>query len=193
MIVSREILGTIEELAEERERHEEQGTFEAVSVSERERNRSRFKTELEDGTELGVVLGERELSPGDVLVASDERMVVVEFERREVLVVSVPELGWREALELGHQMGNQHWELAIRGDELLVPIAGERRLMERTLREDLPEGSTIGVESVDPELFDDADHDPDHDHSHGADGHGHSHDHDHGHEHDSAHAHGGEH
>lgn len=190
MIVSREVLGTIEELAGERERHEEQGTLETVSVSERERNRSRFKTELEDGTELGVVLGDRELSPGDVLVASDERMVVVEFERREVLVVSVPEMGWREALELGHHMGNQHWELAIRGEDLLIPIAGERRLMERTLREELPEGATIGVERVDPELFDDGDRD--HDHSHGADDHDHGHDHEHDHEggHDSAHAHG---
>lgn len=197
MIVTREVLGSVEELAEERAAHEDRGTLETVSVSERERNRSRFKTELEDGTELGVVLGERELSPGDVLVEDDERMVVVEFERREVLVVSVPELGWREALELGHHMGNQHWELAIRGDELLVPIVGERRLMERTLREEFPAGSTIGVESVDPETFDDADHDRDHDHSHGAGDHGHSHDHDHdhghGHDHDSAHVHGGEH
>ncbi|MFC6905986.1 urease accessory protein UreE [Halalkalicoccus tibetensis] len=186
--MSREVLGTIEELAEERAVHEEQGTLETVSVSERERNRSRFKTELGDGTELGVVLGDRELSPGDVLVEDDERMVVVEFERREVLVVSVPEMSWREALELGHHMGNQHWELAIRGDELLVPIAGERRLMERTLREELPDGAEIGVESVDPELFDDADRD--HDHSHGGDDHGRSHDHDHGRNHGSAHAHG---
>lgn len=190
MIVAREILGTIEELAEERERHEERGTLETVPVSERERNRSRFKTELGDGTELGVVLGDRELSPGDVLVASDDRMVVVEFEHREVLVVSVPEMGWREALELGHHMGNQHWELAVRGDELLIPIARERRLMERTLREELPDGAEIGIESVDPELFDDGDRDRDYDHSHGADDHGHSHDHEHGGEHGSAHAHG---
>lgn len=185
MIVAREILGNAEEMTEEREAHRQRGTFETVSVSERERNRSRFKTELGDGTELGVVLGDRELSPGDVLVASDERMVVVEFERREALVISVPEMGWKEALELGHHMGNQHWELAIRGEELLIPIAGERRLMERTLREGLPEKSTIGAERVDPELFDDGDHD----HSHGADEHGHSH----GHDHDSAHTHGGEH
>lgn len=182
MIVTREVLGSVEELADERAAHEERGTFETVSVSERERNRSRFKTELEDGTELGVVLGERELSPGDVLVADDERMVVVEFERREVLVVSTPEMSWKGALELGHHMGNQHWELAIRGDELLVPIDGERRLMERTLREELPEGSTIESERVDPELFDD---DHDHGRSHGVDDHGHSHEHGHG----SAHPH----
>ncbi|ADJ14036.1 urease accessory protein UreE [Halalkalicoccus jeotgali] len=165
MIVVRETLGTVEELAGKREHHEERGTLERITVDERERNRSRFKTELEDGTELGIVLGDHELSPGDVLVADDERMVVVEFERREVLVVSVPEMNWKEALELGHHMGNQHWELAVRGDELLVPIVGERRLMERTLREELSEGATIGTEAVDPALFDDAT--ADHDHAHG--------------------------
>lgn len=172
MIVAREVLGNVEGMAGARDLHEERGTLETVAVSERERNRSRFKTELDDGTELGVVLGDRELSPGDVLVASDDRMVVVEFERREALVVSVPEMGWKSALELGHHMGNQHWELAIRDSQLLIPIVGERRLMERTLREELPEGAAIEVEEVDPELFDDADRD-----------HGHGHDADHGHDH----------
>lgn len=75
-------------------------------------------------------------------------------------------------------MGNQHWELAIRDTDLLIPITGERRLMERTLREELPEGAAIEVEEVDPELFDDADHD-----------HGHGHDADHGHDHDHLHDH----
>lgn len=173
MIVAREVLGSANEMAEEREAHEKRGTLETVPVSERERNRSRFKTELEDGTELGVVLGDGELSPGDVLLANDERMVVVEFERREALVVSVPEMSWTEALELGHHMGNQHWELAIRGDELLIPVVGERRLMERTLREELPDGAEIDLEEVDPELFDDADHD----HAHERGGHEHSHAH----------------
>ncbi|WP_122088059.1 urease accessory protein UreE [Halalkalicoccus subterraneus] len=189
MIVAREVLGSVEELVETRAIHEKQGTFETVSVSERERNRSRFKTELGDGTELGVVLGDRELSPGDVLVESDERMVAVEFERREVLVVSVPEMSWKEALELGHHMGNQHWELAIRGDELLIPVVSERRLMERTLREELSDGATIGIESVDPELFDDPEDDPGHPHGHGSD---HAHgsdgsDHDRSHSHDDVH------
>lgn len=178
MIVAREVLGTVEEMVEEREVHEENDTLETVTVSERERNRSRFKTELADGTELGVVLGDADLTPGDVLVASDERMVIVEFERREALIVSLPEIGWKDALELGHHMGNQHWELAIRDDELLVPIVGERRLMERTLREALPAGGEIEIGTVDPELFDDAppNHGSDHPHGHGSEG-GHSHEH----------------
>lgn len=174
MIVAREVLGTVEEMVEERETHEENETLETVIVSERERNRSRFKTELADGTELGVVLGDADLTPGDVLVASDERMVIVEFERREALIVSLPEIDWKDALELGHHMGNQHWELAIRDDELLVPIVGERRLMERTLREALPTGGEIETREVDPELFDD--HGSDHSHGHGSEG-GHSHEH----------------
>ncbi|KYH23925.1 urease accessory protein UreE [Halalkalicoccus paucihalophilus] len=181
MIVAREILGSVEEMAEQRQRHEEGGTLERITVSERERNRSRFKTELSDGTDLGVVLGDTDLEPGDVLVASDERMVVVEFDRREALVVSLPEISWKNALELGHHMGNQHWELAIRDDDLLVPVVGERRLMDRTLREDLPDGAEIGVELVDPELFDDANenHGADGSHAHGSTA-SHSHEHRHG-------------
>ena len=185
MIVAREILGHRGELIEEYETHEQRGTLETVVVSERERNRSRFKTELTDGTELGVVLGDQELSPGDVLLKDDDRMIVVEFERREVLVVSVPELGRNEALELGHHMGNQHWELAIRNDDLLIPITGERRLMERTLHEALPTGAEIGVETVDPELFDASETARGHSRDHG-----HSHDHSRSHCSDHSHAHG---
>lgn len=184
MIVTREILGNIAEQSDLRGRYERRGTFETVVVSERERNRSRFKTELTDGTELGVVLGEQQLSPGDVLVEDDERMVVVEFERREALVVSVPEIGWKEALELGQHIGNQHWELALRGGDLLIPITGERRLMERTLREALPPSAQIAVETVDPELLDV--NKTSHDHRHD---HGHNHSHDNAHSHDSDHSH----
>lgn len=60
----------------------------------------------------------------------------------------------------------------------VVPsIAGERRLMERTLSEELPESAEITLEAVDPGLFDDGGHGSDHAHEHGS-GHGHSHSHD---------------
>jgi urease accessory protein len=179
VIVVREIIGHRGELTEEYEAHEHRETLETVVVSERKRSRSRFKTELTDGTELGVILGDQVLSPGDVLVENDDRMIVVEFEHRDALVVSVPEMGWKDALGLGHHMGNQHWELALRGGDLLIPIVGERRLMKRTLREVLPEAAQIAVETVDPEIFDASETD-----------HGHRHDHSDSHSSDHSHAHG---
>ena len=77
------------------------------------------------------------------------------------------------ALELGHAVGNRHWDLAVEGPHAYLPVTEDRERMEAEVRPHLPDGVTVGTDSVSPALFDDAT--PDHDHSHGEDGHSHDH------------------
>lgn len=161
-----------------------------VVLTDTERRRSRVRTETADGRDLGVVVA-RDLGDGDVLVAEDT-LVVVELAAVEALVVElgeadVPPLS---ALELGHALGNRHWDLAVRGDEALFPVPDTRARMDATVAEVLPDGVETRYESVPPTTFDDAGGDLDDEHHHGADDHSHAHgDSDHAHGHDHTHTH----
>jgi urease accessory protein len=184
--------------------HRRAGTLETVVLDDAQRKRSRFRTTTEAGTDLGVLVDRPELRPDDVLVLDDDLAVVVAFERREAFIVELPdETTTAAAIELGHRIGNQHWDIAIENGGLYVPREADRSIIEETLGPYLPEGATIRYETVDAELFVDGDGPgPGHSHANGGVGYdhaggGHTHrngDHghdDHEHSHDS-HTHGGD-
>jgi urease accessory protein len=202
-----------ESLAAAADRHETRGTLERVAVDARTRKKSHLRVTSDAGTDLGVVVDRPELAAGDVLHRDDDRMIVVTVESREALVVDLPEdTSLTAAAELGHRVGNQHWDLATSGRTLYVSLDADRRIAETVLDDHLPDGADVRVETVDHELFveDRSGATPDHghgDHDHGDgdhshDGHGHvdhghdhsdhghmdhGHDHsDHGHDHDEA-------
>ncbi|MFC7197204.1 hypothetical protein ACFQL4_25455 [Halosimplex aquaticum] len=88
------------------------------------------------------------------------------------------------ALELGHAVGNRHWDLAVDGQRAYLPLADSRERMEATVELHLPDGATVEYDEVPPTLFDEGDA-ADHSHSHGEADHSHgggeSHSHSHGH------------
>ncbi|ADE04669.1 urease accessory protein UreE [Haloferax volcanii] len=172
-----------------------------VVLSDDDRRRSRVRTETEDGRDLGVVVG-RELDDGDVLETETGDLVVVELAAIDVLVVDVgaADVSTTAAVELGHALGNRHWNLAIRDGEALFPVPDTYERMEATVADHLPPGVTTRRETVSPALFDGDEPDHGHgghghgghDHSHEHGGHGHSHG-EHSHDHDDGHSHGHDH
>ncbi|QLH81139.1 urease accessory protein UreE [Halosimplex pelagicum] len=161
-----------------------------VAVDETERRRSRFRTTTADGTDLGVVVA-RELRDGDVLSTGD-RLVVVSLEAVAAMVVDFGGVADPDraavttALELGHAVGNRHWDLAVEDGRAYLPLADTRERMESTVEPHLPDGATIGYDEVAPALFDEG---GGADHGHGAAGHSHG-DHSHSHDGEGAHSHG---
>jgi urease accessory protein len=158
-----------------------------VTLSDTERRRSRVRTTATDGTDLGIVVG-RVLADGDVLLA-DDRPVCVSLEPVDAMVViferDAPPLA---ALELGHAVGNRHWDMAIEDSRALLPAVEDRERMASSVRPLLPDGAVLDWESVAPSTFDDGPS-GDRDHSHGPahDDHVHGHDGDHGHSHVETH------
>jgi urease accessory protein len=179
MLVADEYLGRVDdpEIAGRVER----GDSLTVTLDDTERRRSRVRTTADDGTgaddatDLGIVVG-RELRDGDVLLA-DGRPVVVSLEPVEAMALDFGGVDGSAttaatlALELGHAVGNRHWDLAIEGERAVLPVTEDRERMENEVEPHLPDGVTIGYESVSPALFDDGTPD----HSHGTDGNAHSH------------------
>lgn len=156
-----------------------------VVLSDTDRRRSRIRTETTDGRDLGVVVA-RDLADGDVLETEDGTLVVVELAAVEALVVPLDdEVSATAALELGHAVGNRHWDLAVRDGEALVPVTDSRERMEGTVDEYLPDVD-VRYETLSPTTFDDGGS------AHGGHPEAHSHDHgDHSHDHSAnSHDHG---
>lgn len=183
------------DLAEAIAAHERAGTLERVVLDDTDRRRSRFRARTEAGTELGVVVDRPELAAGDVLLLADDRAVVVAFEPREAFVVEFPTVtaAVSTAVELGHRIGNQHWDVAVEGDTVSVPVEADRAIIEDVLGPYIPPEATTRYETVAAERFIDGTdgrggHDGEHGHGHDGE-HGHDHDGEHGHGHDEAHDH----
>jgi len=172
--------------------HESAGTLERVVIDADDRRRSRFRATTDAGTDVGVVVDKAAVSAGDVLLVEDDRLIVVAFEPRDALVVSLPDATAERleaAVELGHRIGNQHWDLAIDDGDVYVPLEADRHIVERVVADVVP-GSEIHETTVEADLFvtelEDADpgrargvdHDSEHGHEHGS-GHGHGHEHGH--------------
>ncbi len=90
------------------------------------RRRSRFRATTDAGTDVGVVLDRPAVSAGDVLLADEERLIVVAFEPREALAVELPEadpVALDAAVELGHRIGNQHWDPAVEDGIVYAPLS----------------------------------------------------------------------
>ena len=180
--------------------HESAGTLETVTLDSADRRKSRLRVETDAGTDLGVLVDKPELAAGDVLVCDDDRAVVVAFESREAFVIELPQSTPAATVELGHRIGNQHWDIAIEERTVYIPVAADKAIIEDVLGPYLPAGTETWYETVDADRFMDdtgADsHGPehDHDHSHGSDHeHGHGSDHEHGHGSDHEHGHGSDH
>ena len=219
------VVGNVErdpELAAEIDTHEQAGTLETVVLDDTERKRSRLRVTTDAGTDLGVLVDQPELVAGDVLVLDDDRAVVVAFEQREAFVIEFPaaEAAVSTGVELGHRIGNQHWDIAVDGARIYIPVEADRAIIEDVLGPYIPESATTRYETVDADRFIEDDdtaasgHDVDHGHAHGDDAHdhgdnahdhggeshhhgddehSHTHDHEHEHSHDHGHSHDEEH
>ncbi|OVE83316.1 urease accessory protein UreE [Natronolimnobius baerhuensis] len=186
-----------DELAALRAAHADAGTLERVVLDVNRRRRSRFRETTDMGTEVGVVVDSAAVSAGDVLLVTDDRMIVIAFEPREALAVTLPEATpqvLEAAVELGHRVGNQHWDLAVEDGVVYVPLAADRHIVERVVADVIP-GATVEGVTVDAERFvSDTAETPEHDHTHGSEaGHDHAHEDGHTHGHGTDHAHDGPH
>lgn len=125
-----------------------------IEVDGTERRRSRFRTTAEDGREVGVVV-DRDLQDGDVLSA-DGSFVVVGLEPVEAMVLDFADAAVpaTKAIEVGHAVGNRHWELAVRGEDVLLPVVDGRERMEAAVEPLVRAGVELRYAEVSPATFD---------------------------------------
>ena len=120
------------------------GQLEEITLDERDAHKSRLRVQTLSGRELGLILPRgTTLTDGDVfsLVAEDGG-VLVHISLQEIMVLTPlthtestdPHEQLRRAVRLGHVLGNQHWPVAVVGEQILVPVSLDRAVMETVLR-----------------------------------------------------------
>ncbi len=101
--------------------------------------KSRLRLRTEAGEDVGIALQRGSyLYHGAVLADNGERIIVVEREPAEVLIVRfppelAPEVVIAAAVRLGQTFGNQHVPVEVDGTDVRIPITTSRQLVADTV------------------------------------------------------------
>lgn len=148
------------------------------------------KLKTQSGESFGLSLPHgAALSPGDVIFADEDRVIAVELEPEDALVIR-PE-GQMQWARAAYNIGNMHQRAFIQEDCIITPYDAILQSIMQKLH--VPcERTVCPIDGVRANVSQSEGHHHHHDHGHGHE-HGHSYDHSHEHDHDHEHGHSHEH
>lgn len=133
-------LHTSLDLRTQSERWREEGALDEVTIEERDARKSRHRLYTKGGQELGLILPRGvEVQNGDIFVVEETgAKVIIHVALQEVMVLTPhkhlqAEDRWHWAVRLGHVLGNQHWPVAVVGEQVFTPVTVDRAVMETVL------------------------------------------------------------
>ena len=131
MLVVDSILGNAYDgnnISEKIENAKENQTLKRLFLSRNQMEKSRLRTETEDGTEIGLSLEPGTvLQNGDVLEI-DSNLIIIHQLPEKIIRVKINENNWSPNLlvQLGHIIGNRHRPISITSDGCIIfPIHDE--------------------------------------------------------------------
>ncbi len=133
MITATSILGNIYRDPSLKEKFH-QIPSEVVKVSRIESQRVRMRKSSDKGTDIAITLPPgSKLRHGDVVLLSDDKMIIVELEPENVAVVQIKENIHKDDLievpvRIGHTIGNLHRPIKLEGNRIYFPIQTEGEL-----------------------------------------------------------------
>lgn len=107
---------------------------ETVKISRLESQRVRMRKTSDRGTDIALTLAQgTKLRHGDVVMLTEDKMVVVEIEPEKVAMISIREnLHADDLLEVpvkvGHTIGNLHRPIKLVGNKIYFPIQTDAEL-----------------------------------------------------------------
>ena len=128
-------------LAEAHRRLSAKREVETILLPRHEALRSRMRKRSDAGTDIAITLEDGDhLDHGDVLLATGDRMIVVQYEPEDVLRFRMKD-GLPDgdrmvvALRLGHMIGNLHRPISTRDGEVYMPLqsAAEAESMTKAM------------------------------------------------------------
>jgi urease accessory protein len=133
MITVESVLGNIyrdRDLGEKHKAMSVKSRVEVVRINRLEAQRVRMRKKTDKGTDIAMTMpAGTKLRHGDVVLLSEEKMVVMELEPEKVAVVEVKHLHEDDAIgisvRIGHTIGNLHRPIKLDGDRIVFPIQAE--------------------------------------------------------------------
>ena len=117
------------------------GQLDEATIDERDARKGRLRIFTEKGQEYGLVLARgTALAAGDVFAPeAGESGVLISLSLQELMVLTLRnDLSTTErvrwAVRVGHVLGNQHWPVAMLGEQICTPVTIDRAVMETVLK-----------------------------------------------------------
>ena len=119
----------------------DKGQLNEATIDERDAHKGRLRIVTDQGQEYGLILPRgTTLSSGDVFAReAEEGAVLISLLPQELMVLTLKnELSSKDrlhwAVRVGHVLGNQHWPLAMIGEQICTPVTIDRAVMETVLK-----------------------------------------------------------
>ena len=137
MITVEKIIGNIKNDDALREKYDEmcrKQLCEKIKISRLESQRIRMRKTSDKGADVALVLPrDTQLRHGDVIVLSEDKIIVVEIEPENVAMVEIKDnLHQNDIVEIparvGHTIGNLHRPIKLEGNKIYFPIQADTEL-----------------------------------------------------------------
>ena len=134
MIIIDSVIGNINNDKKLNEKYDEMSSkncCERIKISRLESQRARMRKCSDRGTDLALILPPGiGLKHGDVIILTDNKMVIVEIEPENVLMIEIKEnIHEDDVLEVpvrvGHTIGNLHRPIKIERHKIYFPIQAD--------------------------------------------------------------------
>ena len=137
MIHINKILGNIHSALDLHEKYQDmlnKDKVEKIQISRLEANRTRIRKVSDKGTDLALTLNPgTHISDGDVVLLTEERMIIAKRESENVAIVSLnngisTEQILETAIRLGHIIGNMHRPIKVTNNKVYFPIQSDSEI-----------------------------------------------------------------
>jgi urease accessory protein len=135
LITADSILGNIknDSMKEKYRAMSSKSLCEVVRINRLESQRVRMRKSSDKGTDIAITLPSgSHLRHGDVILLTDNKMVVVELEPENVAVIEITHLHDDDAIEvpvrIGHTIGNLHRPIKLQENKIIFPIQADSEI-----------------------------------------------------------------
>ncbi len=139
MITINSVIGNINKDANLKKKYNEMSdnkVCEIIKISRLESQRVRMRKSSNKGTDIALILPQgTRLRHGDVIMATREKMVIIEIEPENVVRIEIKnniaanhEGNIEIPVRVGHTIGNLHRPLKLEGNKIYFPIQDESEL-----------------------------------------------------------------
>jgi len=131
------VLGNIHRDQKFKEKYEEMSKrklCETIKISRLESQRIRMRKTSDKGTDIALTLAQgTRLRHGDVVMLTEDKMVVVEIEPENVAMIEIKDNIHEDDIvevpvRVGHTIGNLHRPIKLEGNKIYFPIQADTEL-----------------------------------------------------------------
>jgi urease accessory protein len=138
----------------------QQGSCLDVSLNQGDRSKGRIQAHSTSGEAIGIIKSrDWSMREADVFRTQSDRLVVIQLQEQELLVLSFEQpitASATELVHLGHILGNHHYPITIANQKIYLQPGADLRIVEQTIKQLQIPGLIINYEMRSPDFLNSA-------------------------------------